>query len=253
MSMRLLKQFGYGVLYFLIFTFVGAGIYRVYFYEAPTCSDNIKNQNETETDCGGECISCEIKNATLSVSHSDVLPAGEGKSTIVAKVTNPIDHSAVFKYKIEIVGSFGVVLGTEVGVSSVGPRGERNIVLPGLSVNTEDVIRVDLETSEVKWSEETGGSPFLIEVRGAETTASGDSLMVTGRVYNDSLDVVGRARITAIITDKNENLINASAVDVKSIGVGKERAFTVFFPKLTTEIKPDEISTLVFGEIVPDL
>jgi len=42
---------------------------------AETCSDNIKNQNEQEVDCGGVCNPCKEKNLTIAAS------AGKEKET----------------------------------------------------------------------------------------------------------------------------------------------------------------------------
>ena len=59
--MRLLKQFLYGFFYLAILVSLIWLVYSFEFKPAPNCFDGKKNQEETGIDCGGSCISCEVK------------------------------------------------------------------------------------------------------------------------------------------------------------------------------------------------
>ena len=251
--MRFLKQLGYGSIFLLILGSVGAGIYRVYFYEAPTCFDNIKNQDESEADCDGSCISCELKNAKLGTNAVSIIEAGGNKTTLMTVVSNPVNYSVNFEYRINVLGKFGTSLYAVNGFSSVGPRGERYIVIPGIGIPTSDAEKANIEIIKMSWSEDEGARPRSVNVTDVETTLVDGSIRVTGKLFNDSLDIIERARATAIIRDKDGNVLSASAVDVMGVGVSREKAFTVFFPKLDLEVEIEETDTQVFGEVTPSL
>jgi peptidoglycan hydrolase-like protein with peptidoglycan-binding domain len=61
MDKRLQKQLIIGAIFLTFFLSIGAGIYLTVKPQA-TCFDNKRNQRETEVDCGGPCIPCDLKN-----------------------------------------------------------------------------------------------------------------------------------------------------------------------------------------------
>jgi len=83
-----------------------------------------------------------------------------------------------------------------------------------------------------------------------QTVVTDDGARITGRAFNDSLDIIKRVRVTALLLDLGESVLGASAVDVQNIGVAQEKAFTVFFPKLDAELGQSEVETKIFSEIV---
>jgi len=250
--MRLLKQLAYGLLYFFIFSVLGSVIYGGYFYETPTCFDDIQNQEELGIDCDGECIACELKNATLRTSEVNILQAGEGKITLVTKIDNPVNYGAVFEYKIDVIGKFGNLLQRIDGESSANPRSSRHIVVPGLQFDIDDTSRAFVETNNVKWSEGEGEELLIVEIIGAATSINENDIRVTGGALNRSIDLIKRARITALLVDEEGYTVSASAVDVINIGVSEEKSFTIFFPKLEdTEPASGQIHTEIFGEVMP--
>jgi len=252
--MRFFKQLGYGSLYLLIFTLIGSGIYWAYFYTIPTCFDNIQNQDELGVDCDGSCVACDIKNAVLSTTDVDVLHAGDGKITLLTKIDNPINYNATFEYKIDIFGSFGTPLHSIVGESSVNPNSGRYIVIPGVTFDKNDVSKATVEIINATWVENFDTEFFAVEIKNPETVITGNEAKVTGKVFNGSLDLVRRARVTVLLTNQQNEIISASAVDINNVGVSEEREFKVFFPSiegLGLELAP--IRTRIFSEIIPSL
>ena len=248
--MRFLKQVTYGSLYLIVFALVGLGVYKVYFYETPTCFDGILNQNELSVDCDGTCIPCEIKNAKLETQTISVMRAGEGRVTVLAKVVNPINYNATFEYKINILGTFNTSLQSLSGASSINEESERYIVIPGIALNKDDVSKATIEITNAKWDEDSTTKLPEVELRNLQTVVTDDGARITGRAFNDSLDIIKRVRVTALLLDLGESVLGASAVDVQNIGVAQEKAFTVFFPELDAELGQSEVETKIFSEII---
>ena len=248
--MRISKQLLYGFMYLLVFSLIGLAVYRIYFYVAPTCFDNIQNQKETAVDCGGPCVSCIIKNAQLEKNEVDILNAGDGKITLLAKIKNPIDYSAVFEYKIDVIG-FGVSLHSEIGTSSVNPNGERYIVIPGLALNSKDVSRVVIEVLDTKWNEKADERLSNVKLENSGIVFTDDEIRISGMLTNNSLDLTERARVTAILLNDESVILSASAVDVTNIRPSGEKSFTIFFPKISgTEFNQELIQSAIFTEII---
>jgi len=227
--MRISKQLLYGFMYLLVFSLVGLAVYRIYFYEAPTCFDNIQNQKETAVDCGGPCVSCVIKNAQLEKNEVDILNAGDGKITLLAKIKNPIDYSAVFEYKIDVIG----------------------IVIPGLALNSKDVSRVVIEVLDTKWNEKADERLPNVKLENSGIVFTDDEIRISGMLTNNSLDLTERARVTAILLNNESVILSASAVDVTNIRPSGEKSFTIFFPKISgTEFNQELIQSAIFTEII---
>ncbi|MBI1838779.1 MAG: hypothetical protein HYR95_00535 [Candidatus Colwellbacteria bacterium] len=133
---RFLKQFIYGFLYLSILAVIVGGVYYFYFIPEQSCFDNIKNQNEVETDCGGGCAACELKTLKLQSDAPQVFSAGASRSTILIKIKNPSSNYELpsFDYKIGIVSKFGTPLLRLSGTSYVSPKEDKYLVIPGIDI-----------------------------------------------------------------------------------------------------------------------
>ena len=91
MLYRLRKQVSILFVVFLFLALVMTGVYYAFLKPAPTCFDNIKNQDEEEIDCGGtSCIACEIKTLKqVEVTWAQLIPLGQNTYDLAAKIKNP--------------------------------------------------------------------------------------------------------------------------------------------------------------------
>jgi len=73
----------------IIFLFILGTIFYFVFKPNESCFDGIQNQNETDIDCGGDCVSCEVKELEdiVVVDGPKFLKQG-GKYFIYQKVLN---------------------------------------------------------------------------------------------------------------------------------------------------------------------
>ena len=226
--MRILKQFIYGSLYLAILAVVAVGVYRFTVYVAPTCFDNIQNQEETAVDCDGTCISCALKNAKLDTAEPVFLPAGENRLTVLAEVVNPGELGAIFEYRIDILGSFGGILTSINGVSFIVPMGRRFVVIPGANINPGDAEVATIDIVEIRWDSEDQVAVPAIETRGVETQVTDGELIVAGKFVNLSGEIIEAARVTALLLDGDGDILSASATQIRDIRVGCSVSFKIF-------------------------
>jgi hypothetical protein len=252
--MRISKQLSYGALYIVIFALIGGGVYTITNGGGATCFDNKKNQNETEIDCGGSCAPCFIKNAELGVSGPEFLPAGDELITLFYEISNSVDYGAKFEYRIDLKGSLGGIVESVEGASSVEPNGIRYVVIPGINIARADVSAAEFVFTRVNWNESPGLGTLLVEQRGVQTSIVGSEARVVGRLLNLTNEVIEAVRATAVLSDENGEVVNASATELKNVRVAGETQFTIFLP-VTESITPDSepIRTRVFLEVIPSL
>ena len=110
MNKRLKKQIIIALIVLGIFSAIGGGIYLTHKPE-PTCFDEIQNQKEEGIDCGGPCISCDLKyNPPLSLAAAPILLTNEnGKIDVLFKIINRSEQwgAKSFSYKVIFTGANG--------------------------------------------------------------------------------------------------------------------------------------------------
>lgn len=247
-----MKQLAYGSGFLLIAIIVAGGFYWKYFRPAETCFDEKLNQDEEQVDCGGVCVDCEIKGRELDVSSVDFLPAGNGQISFITKVENTSgNYNANFDYQFEIFGSFGGRLKSIEGSSHVASRGVRNVVIPAVSVNPEDVREITFNILELDWVNKVDAPVYNISTGEVETVVMGDEIKVVGSLANEGSLPFEKILLTALLFDNDGVLINASTAELAEIGAFEDIDFTIFFPEVDGIVeKLDTTKTDLFWEVL---
>lgn len=253
MKNRLLKQFLYGTFYLVIFAVIGGSIYFAYVKPAPTCADNIKNQNEQEVDCGGLCVSCEIRKLKpLKVLPPQLFDAGNGKTTIVFRVQNPnFNYAAArFIYDVNLFdgGNKRVLFIADESYAYAGA--EHMIVLPATDVAFSAVAGSDITAHDPEWVKKEDLPLPAIATREivVRVEPSGAGVTVTGVAQNNNSYALKDAVVNAIVSDKTGLPIDASKTALASIAPFEERFFSVFIPLSKSELSaldPSRTSVVV--------
>ena len=76
MSSRFLRRLIFGVFYLAVFGGLSYSIYLLGIRGGASCFDGRQNQSELGVDCGGSCVSCELKNLSPISFFGDLRVAG---------------------------------------------------------------------------------------------------------------------------------------------------------------------------------
>jgi hypothetical protein len=154
LSQRNRKRIVIIFVYAVIFSLIGTGSYFL-FRTAPTCTDKIQNQNETEIDCGGPCAACAVLPhvENLQTIEKVIVPGENGKYDALAKVVNPNSQfgAAQFEYSFNLLDAGGKVIVRSAGSSFILPGQTKYILAFNLEAD-EKPDSVNFEISSFEWS-----------------------------------------------------------------------------------------------------
>ena len=213
-SWRSQRRIGAILVIFILLGIFGAVSYWR-FKASPTCSDNIKNQDELAVDCGGECGPCELKNPkVISVIWERAVPVANTVYDVAAfvKNTNEILASPSFEYRFTLSDEKGAVA-ERVGKTYLYPQERTYIVEANIPVaRTPTKVEFSIIKSQWQMYEE---SPPNITVHGKEykleqETASTSRSVVEAELFNDSPFDFRTVDVNFLLFDKDENLVGVN-------------------------------------------
>lgn len=221
---RTLKQILYGGFYVFLILFFLWGFYNLSFAPAPTCSDGIQNQGETEIDCGGPCQSCDIANLKpLDIKEGIKKISFASKHSAFVTLSNlNSDYSGDFEYKLSLLSDSGAVVDEIYGTSYALPYEKDYIV----HTSSNDFSTVKFEILGTEWNKlEDFSKPEVSNVKGSLTD---NGVEVSGEVIGDSPVSYEEVRVIALFRDSsgfNELFFAQSVLD--NFGPFDERSFSM--------------------------
>lgn len=132
----------------IIFLFILGTIFYFVFKPNESCFDGIQNQNETDIDCGGDCVSCEVKELEdiVVVDGPEFLEQG-GKYFIYQKVLNSNNNWGIQQYSYSFV-VLGENKSKEIkGSTYILPKQEK-IILEVVDIDF-DITKIDFVPKKV--------------------------------------------------------------------------------------------------------
>lgn len=235
---RLLKQFIYGFVYLLILGLLGLGIYDRYFVIPPSCFDNIQNQEESEIDCGGpRCNTCELKHLTLQIGEPTFFDAGQFKTTVLVKITDPSLNygSKSFNYEFQIINKLGGAIASRPGLSGatyISAGENKYLIVPAVDIDPRDVGRVTINISNQTWELKGNLPAFFFSFENLKMILSGKSPQVSGTLKNNSASTYKAISIIGVILDKQGKIVNASTTQLDNIPSFSSTPFIIFYPTM---------------------
>ena len=248
---RFLKQFIYGLLYLSIVALLAGGVYYFYFIPNPSCFDNIKNQEETEVDCGGSCIDCELLTIALEVDEPQVFSAGNLKSTILGRVVNRSVNYGLnsFEYEFQITNSLGTLLSKPQGRSYILPNEERYLIVPALDIDEREIAKVTLTIPRENWEPKSSLPEYALRLKDIKTIPLAKTVQVSGNLSNDSSKSFASITLVGIILNKKNMISSVSSTELDNVAAFSETPFIIFFPNLKSVHEVSLGSTKVFYEV----
>jgi len=230
--MRLAKQLAYGITFLCVLALIAWGVYGLYFSAAPTCFDEKKNQGETDVDCGGSCIPCEVKHAQpLSITYTRLFNAGDGVGAIAEIQNKNIDLGAQqFTYSFSFIDTLGSVAHTFSGNSFLYPGEVKYLVIPKISQSPSSTTNVFATTSDVVW---VAASQFVkpsIDIQNSNTQKQ-DFLRVSGRVVNQTASLFGAPTVSALLFNREGTFLAASQITLEALAPYGSKDFSIPFSK----------------------
>lgn len=228
------RRFLYGGGVLLFVGLIAFGIFWKLIYRAPTCSDGIKNGEESGIDCGGAC---------KNICTSDTLPpivywakafniAGDVYN-LAAYVENPNNNSKDEKaqYEFRVFDANNILIDIRKGEVLI-PKNKRFIVFePGFVVRNNVPKRTDFVfTSFSQWQKDVEVEPE-ISINHGTLISTSTSPRIEGTISNLSNQNIDSVELVATVTDSRENVIAVSRTFIDNLINKTSQDFVFTWPK----------------------
>lgn len=259
--MRRFKQLTYALLFGAVIFGLGYLMYGSSSTAVPSCFDNKQNQNEEDTDCGGPCISCEVKRLkSIDASARYIFRAGDGIGYAVQLANPNTGWGALsFGYQITFLDKFGSPLGTTSGSSFIYPGEVKYIVEPRIQATwSKDVAALDVALQNPQWTPEAQMQRVKLELQEVRTVKEAQ-LFVKGKVISQGENAFSRLALVALVFNKNGTLLGASKTELSSLEkfgptpfkIGFSPELSLYTPQVTASITFTR--TFVLGDTGEDV
>ena len=234
MSKRFINQLIYGIFFLTILAALFALGYILFIKPAPTCTDNIQNQDEEQIDCGGStCIPCAIKQLKpLTVLPVQLFDAGDNRTTVFVQIqnTNSGYGGSIVPYALNLYDQAGVLLVNNVGETFVYANTIRPLVIPVLAAPFQKIFRSEFIIGEMVWSNSAIFVQPKLELRAVQTILEDTLIVVSGMMQNTNAFALRNVSISAVGVDARGLFVNASKTELEHIPPFGESLFKIFMP-----------------------
>lgn len=245
------KQFLYGLLYLAILGII-AGAFYFTFRSTGTCFDSKQNQDETGIDCGGVCISCEIKNLKPLLITQPVIFRNNGKISVMAELINFNSKygSDEVKYKMDFYDTGGKLVKSISKYDFIYSSGRKYLIESGINDASKIIERTIFTLEENNWKTKDEWRSPMLELENLKTIKQGDIFMVSGSVKNPNNFILSQIMIGAVLKNSFGAEAGASKTEVNNLGQFQEKNFQIFIapePFLADKVDLNATSIVVDG------
>lgn len=216
------------IIYILIAFFVVGFIFLTpiafHFYKKPqTCFDNVRNQNEINTDCGGMCEKiCREEIVTPSPIFERYIKVAPGVYNAIVLVENINDgfHAVDVPYEMKFYDKDNVLIAEIEGTTFISKKESFPIIEYGIETQESEVDRMTFEfMDEIKWARKEISNPKFEILEKNFFNEKGVSKL-EGQFKNNEIFTLKDVSLVAILYDKSLNVITAShtKLDAKAKG-----------------------------------
>lgn len=200
-----------------------------------SCFDNRKNQGELETDCGGPCAPCELKNPKpVTLFWARVVPVRENSYDAVALIQNPnlVLSSAEVQYEFTIFDGFTPVA-TRRGTTFLFAQ-ERTYVVESNIRTAREPTQVEFKITNIAWQFRQEQKPNLVVERRdyrVEQAEERKQSMVEAKILNRTVFDFKEVEVRAVILDEQENLLGSNRTIIEEMQAGSSRMVKFIWPE----------------------
>lgn len=224
---------------YIVIVFLVGWIINVMRQPAPTCSDGVKNQDETGVDCGGVCGACAVERLqpdNLDIQETALVYGGVDTYDVLAKIVNPNpeDGAESFDYDFILKDDQGNVLAERKGRSFILPGETKYLLATQLSSGSLPK-KIALEISNIQWKYFTGGyqdRPVInVYSKRYDRITSGVGFgEATGLVVNESPFDFVNVRVNIVLRDGNGKPIAVNYTEMQTLKSAEKRDFRLTWP-----------------------
>lgn len=186
----------------------------------PTCFDTKQNQNETGVDCGGSCVSCELKNPQpITVFWARAVQTRENSYDVAAEIENPNEllSSVSVEYEFTLLDDYGPIT-KRTGATYIYAQ-ERTLVIEPSIETSRKANRAEFKIIRVGWQERRELKPTIVAERRQYNVVQDHGQkqsVVELTLFNQSPFDFLQAEIQVAALDKDENLLGVNKVRVEN-------------------------------------
>jgi hypothetical protein len=245
MRWALKRQFLIAIAVIVVIGLVALGLWFVFLYRSPSCSDNVQNQGETGVDCSGPCARlCEVPTVTALWARSvEVAP---GVYHAVALVQNPRTDAgtASLPYTFDLYDSSNILVAERSGAMYLNPGEVVPLFEPNITTGNRVPIHAFVSFGPSVWQKMDRTS---VPVSVTSQSLDSQALKLTAHLENTSPVPVPAFTVTALLYDAGGNLVTASqtAIDGLAARGGKDIVFTWQEPFSAPVIRADIVPRLL--------
>lgn len=247
MTRRTTKQIIIASVFFLVLFGIGFWIYLLS-RPAPTCSDGIQNQGEEEVDCGGPCLSCELRRIEeIEVLSVKAVLNQNNFYDLVAQIKNPNQNygSGIVSYQFEVYDSSGGLITKHSDLTYILPNQTKYLIQTKIEI-PRSFSRVEISFGNVQWQKLTDyESPQLIvQEKEYRLLGSGESgfSQARGVLTNRSNFDFEKIDVDVLLFDSFNRLVGLNTTEIRTLLTGQERDFfATWFNQIDAQINSVKI------------
>lgn len=216
----------------------------------PTCFDGRKNQGELQTDCGGPCAPCELRDPRpISVFWARAVPVRPDTFDVAAFIQNQNEalSSVKVEYEFTLFDSFGEVA-RKSGSTFILSQ-ERMYVVETNLKTVRAPVSVEFRIRNINWQFRKGERPNFVvekhEYKVVEENGKEESL-VESSIANRSPFDFREIEVAFVVLDRMGNVLGVNRVVAENFLGGSRRLVKSIWPqKLAGEVAVVEIEPRV--------
>lgn len=231
---RIVKQFLYGTFFLMIFSSAALWIYSIYLKPTPSCFDDSQNGGETGVDCGGPCISCDVKDLKPLFAAEPNLYGSDRVYSVSVRVQNSSQAFGArkFLYEVNFYDAKNALLKSILGESFIYANSSKNIVEAGARITNGIPTRAEMKIDDanVKWVKAADFSEPKYELKDVNVALENGQVAISGTISNPNNFTFSKVVIGVFLSDKIGLKAGASRTELNNVDQQNQNSFKLFIP-----------------------